>query len=153
MEIRLVEINANSNATESVTKVKDCIFFFLPPEEYNRIETEKLTGGYGNIITTLKYSSRDPALINHILKQLISHLVPSDKYEIGETLENRLSSKGVLFLRISKRSLSQNKIILTKQSDSIRVQFRISNNHHKLDPLKNIHELKDFLSGLGLIER
>ncbi len=152
MEIPLIEINANSNATESLLKVKNCISTLFPFNETLDSSSEVVKGGYGNSISTLRYTLNNKGTNLTILTHIASHLSSTDKYTISNDIENRMSSKGVLFLRFSKHELARKKISLTTLSDCVRVQIKISNNNHKLDIKKNLIELQEFLSGIGLIE-
>ena len=152
MEIPLIEINANSNATESLSKVKNCISTLLSFTESIETFSEVVKGGYGNPITTLRYRINDKLTNLSILTNIALKLTQSDKQTIFHNLDNRMSEKGVLYLRFSKHNLARNKISLTNLSDSIRVQIKISNHNHKLDIKKDFLELQEFLSGIGLIE-
>jgi len=152
MDIQSIKINANSNATETISKVKTCISVLLPSSEQENFKIESVSGGYGNPITTIEYTSYDRNLNHAILSTLSSRLNHETKFQIADELEKRLDPKAILHLRFSKRSLTQNQIQLSSQSDSVRVLIKFSLNNHKWDIRKNLMELNEFLMYIGLVE-
>ncbi len=152
MEIHSIKVNANSNATESVSKVQTAISNLISSFNPKLLVTETVHGGYGNPITTLEYHSTDQQQNFLVLKNIADKLSPQDKYQIKEELEKRINSKGVLHLRFLKRLLAQHKIIFSSQSDSIRVLIKFTLHNHRFDIKKNFRELKEFLNDIGIIE-
>jgi RNA binding exosome subunit len=152
MDIPLIEINANVNATESPSKVKKTLLFLFPSGEIHSITTDSVKGGYGNPIVTLKVSLKNNKENIKILSHIASKISFQDKKAIKKQLFRRINSRGVLFLRFSKKDLAIGKISLTNQSDSIRIQVKIGSHNKKFDIKKLLPELQEFLFGIGLIE-
>ena len=152
MEIQSIKINANSNATESLSKLKACFSYIIPSLNDSDIETHSVLGGYANPITTLEYNSTKSSSNLSILHNIISKISIQDKIQIGEELERRTNSKGILHLRFSKRELAQQNLVISSQSDSFRVLIKFTQLTHRFDIKKNFNELKEFLNTLGLIE-
>ncbi len=152
MEIQSIKINANSNATESLSKLRVCFSYLIPFLNDKDIETHTVSGGYTNPITTLEYSSTNTSSNLAILHNIISKLTDHNKIQIGEELEQRMNTKGILHLRFSKRDLAQQNLVISSQSDSFRVLIKFTPLTHRFDIKKNFMELKEFLSTLGLIE-
>jgi RNA binding exosome subunit len=152
MEIKSLTINVNSNATESVTKVKKCLTILLPSFTDKSLNIEALVGGYSNTITKMEYKSIDIEKNLLDVQNIVDRLSPQYKIQIMDELEKRIDKKGVLHLRFGKRDLFNGKIVLSSESDSVRIKLKITHEKHKIDIKKNIRELKEFLSGLGTIE-
>ena len=152
MEIQSLKINANSNATESVSKLFTCFSYLIPSFTEKDIVIHKVLGGYTNPITTLEYSSSKSSTNLTILTNIISKMNVQDKIQLGEELPQRTNLKGILHLRFSKRDLAQQRLVISSQSDSIRVLVKFSPLNHRFDIKKNFNELKDFLITIGLIE-
>ena len=152
MEIQSLKINANSNATESISLIKNCFSFLIPSYDKTLLTTKQVSGGYGNPIITLKFHSSNKNNNLTTLKHIASELNPQDKIQIAEELERRINPKGVFHVRFSKRDLAQQKIILSTQSDSFRVLMKFSLHNHRIDIKKNFNELREFLSEIGIIE-
>ena len=152
MEILSIKVNANSNATESVSKVRTLFKNLISSFNSKLLTTRVVDGGYGNPITTMEYLSNEKNENFHIFRNIAEKLTDQDKVLILDELEKRLNSKGVLHLRFSKRSLAQNIISISSQSDSIRVLIKFTLRNHRFDIKKNFRELKEFLSEIGIIE-
>ena len=153
MEIQSLTLNVNSNATESVTKVKTCLINLLPSFNLDLLKIETLAGGYNNPITAMQYHSTDMGQNYHNVQNIAARLSPHHKEQIREELEKRINSKGVLHLRFSKRELIGGKLILSTESDSVRMKLKITHQNHKITIKKHIKELNEFLCELGIIER
>lgn len=151
MEIHSLKINANSNATESVTIVQSCFSFLIPQCDLKALTKEKLLGGYGNSIVRLEYYSEEPQKNQDILSSIASQLSVIEKNQLVDELERRTNSKGVFYLRFSKNALAQQKIQLSAKSDSFRMAIKFTIRNHRFDIKKNYRELKEFLSGIGII--
>ncbi len=152
MEIHSIKVNANSNATESVSRLQTCLSNLISLFNLEFLTTKVVHGGYGNPITTMEYKS-DERNQNLLIFQNIAEKIPDhEKREFLDELEKRIDSKGVLHIRFSKRLLAQNKIVISSQSDSIRMLVKFTLHNHSFDIKKNFRELKEFLSGIGIIE-
>jgi RNA binding exosome subunit len=151
MEILSIKIIANSNATESVFQVQSCFSFLFPQMDLTFLTKHSVLGGYGNSIINFEYISVDPIKNHNFLSYIATHLSIVEKNQLLDELEKRTDSKGVLHLRFSKRGLAQQKIQLSTQSDAFHIAIKFSLRSHRFDIKKNYRELKEFLTGLGII--
>jgi len=152
MEIKSIKVNTNSNATESVSKIQTCLSNLISSFNPKSLTKKVVIGGYGNPITTMEYHSDEKDQNFLILNTIAERLSIHDKLQFLDELEKRINSKGVLYIRFSKRLLAQNKIAISSQSDSIRMLIKFTLHNHRFDIKKNFRELKEFLSGIGIIE-
>ena len=151
MEIISLKINANSNATETLLKVKNCFSFLIPLFDSKKLVVKSVLGGYGNPIITLEYNSINKTHNIEILTHIANYLSAQDKRQIHDELESRTNSKGILHLRFNKRSMAQNLIRISTQSDSFRIAVKISHNNQRFNIKKNFRELNEFLCDIGII--
>jgi RNA binding exosome subunit len=152
MEIKSLTCNVNSNATESVLKVTKCLSFLLSSFNNEFLKTETLLGGYSNPITRIEYNSVDIDQNSLNVQKIAELLSVQDKIQIKDELEKRFDNKGTLHLRFVKRDLFNGKIVLSTESDSVRMKIKITHQKHKIIIKKNLRDLIEFLSGLGIIE-
>ncbi|TFG19339.1 MAG: hypothetical protein EU530_06440 [Promethearchaeota archaeon] len=152
MEIHSIKVNANSNATESVSRLQTCLSNLISSFNDELLTTKVVLGGYGNPITTMEYLSKERNQNLLVFQNIAERLADHEKRDFLDELEKRIDSKGVLHIRFSKRLLAQNRIAISSQSDSIRILIKFSLHNHSFDIKKNFRELKEFLSGIGIIE-
>lgn len=145
VEIRGAEVSTYCHSTEDCVKVIQAVKNILPEELRDRVLFDKriVYGYYGNPIEIYL------AKLNNVsgevfFKSLLSRMNRDDRVLLNLTLRLRYeSSRGKLYLRLSKQDAYINRIILLESDDVIKIVFYL-----KKASLKELEEfIKSFDKG------
>jgi len=156
VSLRKIEFSINIHATENLDKISQIIQDFLPSDKFNKdtLKITKVLGGYGNPIKILRYHTQDPDINQFIYNVLINRLFPGDKKQLYIDFEKKINNKNELYLRIDKKSLFNEKIKISNNSDVLRFILSFSCKNIKGNKRKLTKtEIFDFLQKSHLVEK
>ncbi len=154
IEIKSIEILANSNATEDSQKVIECIGNLLPINfNLKNINELNVMGGYNNPIKILKIKINKPEEIDNLILNLANLLCIEDKIKLLKEFYSRLNEKGAFYLRLRKDSLAKNEYILSTKSDVIRITIFLFNTKTGSQKKNNPDDIRKYLISKNILSK
>lgn len=142
VKVITLRVSAIVHATEDSAKVNQAMRNISRANGTAEPAANRAKGHYGNQITTLVLTIRNPKVAENCIRDIWNRLSTLDKETVRSSLVSRVNSAGILYLRIDKQEAFKEKISL-QDSDPIRlsISFKI---WAKLDEI--VSDIQKFLT-------
>jgi RNA binding exosome subunit len=120
--------------TEDMKKVKKA-FCLILPDGFD-FKQDKIESEYGPVVVRLSYETDKAADIKTILERIRSGLSDADRKKVIDTIDQRLSEEGHLYLRFDKQRAFKGKLALKYTGDVIKTRIKIASYPATLSNLK-----------------
>ena len=142
VKVIVLKISAIVHATEDSSKVNRAMRNISQANGTAEPEVHRAKGHHGNQITTLVSTVKNPKAAENCVRDIWSRLSALDKETVLSSLAARVSTPGIMYLRIDKQEAFKEKIRL-QDSDPIRlsISFKI---RAKLDGV--VDDIQEFLT-------
>lgn len=137
--VQHLEITTFVHATEDHVKVVKAVSNLFPEDvDLPPYEEVKLTGVFGDQLTTLKWVLKNRRPATEVFNKVVMGLPSIDLLELTESLDSRIDENKNMYMRVDKQKAFLG-VMKLENHDPIRLKARMLV-PHKADPVKLMYD-------------